>query len=70
MVVSALGGVIGVGLGMLIGIAATLLGMSAIFSVPTMFLAFVCAAGTGLIFGFAPALKAARLNPVEALSSD
>ena len=70
VVVSALGGVIGVALGVLIGLAVTVMGMSAVFSIPTMALAFTCAAGTGLMFGFAPALKAARLNPVEALSSD
>ena len=68
--VAALGGVLGVVLGIIVGLIVGQLGMSVVFSISTMILAFACAAGTGLIFGFAPALKAARLNPVVALSSD
>jgi len=70
VVVSALGGVIGVVIGLLVGWLLDAFGMAIVFSVPVMAAAFVCAAGIGLLFGFAPALKAARLNPVEALSND
>lgn len=70
VVVSALGGVVGVVVGILVGSLLEWLGMAIVFSVPVMVASFVCAAGIGLLFGFAPALKAARLNPVEALSND
>jgi macrolide transport system ATP-binding/permease protein len=32
--------------------------------------AFGCAVMTGVVFGFMPALKAAKLDPVTALASD
>lgn len=69
VVVSTLGGVVGVLGGVAVAAAIGAWFMPVTFSVPIMVLAFACAAGTGLIFGFAPALKAARLDPVVALSS-
>ena len=70
LVVSAVGGVIGVVLGITIGQLITLLGTRVVFTVGPMLMAFGCAAATGLIFGYAPARKAARLDPVVALSSE
>jgi len=70
VVVSGLGGVVGVLGGVAAGLAIAQFAMPVQFSPPTMLLAFGCAAATGLIFGFAPALKAARLDPVVALSSE
>ena len=76
-VTSALGGVIGIGLGYLLSAAATvaaarLLG-EALTVVPTLFAvltAFGISAGIGVLFGYLPAKKAARLNPIDALHYD
>ena len=40
------------------------------FSIPAAVGAFFCALVTGVIFGFMPARKAARLDPVKALTSE
>ncbi len=69
-VVSGIGGIVGVAAGIGAGIAVRSLGMSTMFSAPTVGLAFGCAVATGLVFGFIPALRASRLDPVVALSSD
>lgn len=70
LVVSAVGGLLGVLLGVGVGYLIQSLGTSVIFTPGPMILAFSCAAATGLIFGFAPARKAARLDPVVALATE
>ena len=70
LVVSALGGLIGVvaGLGVAAGIET--LGTPVQYALPPVLLAFGCAFATGLVFGYLPAKKAAGLDPVVALASE
>ncbi|SAL52218.1 macrolide ABC transporter ATP-binding protein [Caballeronia sordidicola] len=68
--VSGIGGVLGVAAGLLIGAALIAADVAAIFSVRAIAGAFACALLTGLVFGFMPARKAARLDPVVALASE
>jgi macrolide transport system ATP-binding/permease protein len=69
-VVCATGGVLGILVGVLAGIILSYSGMSVIFSATPALLAFACASATGLLFGYLPARKAARLDPVVALASE
>jgi macrolide transport system ATP-binding/permease protein len=69
-VVCTLGGVIGVGLGFVLGLLLRYFDMAVVFSPLPAILAFSCAFGTGLLFGYLPARKAAYLDPVVALAAE
>jgi macrolide transport system ATP-binding/permease protein len=72
IVVSLVGGVLGVGLGFGSGKlleAIPSVEINIVFNSTPAIIAFTCAAATGLVFGFAPARKAAKLDPVVALSN-
>lgn len=69
-VVCTIGGVLGVLTGLLSGWIISLFNVEIAFSVTPAVLAFGCAVATGLLFGYLPARKAARLDPVVALSSE
>lgn len=69
--VSCIGGVIGIVLGSSMAyVAGKLLGMEVAPSTGAIVVAFCVSVGIGIIFGFLPARKAAKLNPIDALRSD
>ncbi|MGK9169090.1 MacB family efflux pump subunit [Inquilinus limosus] len=70
VVVSAIGGAIGVVGGLSVAAALRAFGTPILFSPGPVLLAFGCAFLTGLIFGYMPARKAATLDPVVALSAE
>ncbi|MCB2026976.1 MAG: FtsX-like permease family protein, partial [Ottowia sp.] len=69
-VVCTIGGIVGVILGYTTGIILSFVGVNIAFTPGPTVLAFACAVGTGLLFGYLPARKAAHLDPVVALSSE
>jgi ABC-type antimicrobial peptide transport system permease subunit len=66
---SILGGIVGILMG--VGVALTLPkvipGTLAVITIPPMILAFAFSAAVGIFFGFYPAQKAAKLDPIIAL---
>ena len=71
---SALGGVIGIGLGYALSALATKIvtavadqPLTVTPSVGAVFMAFGISVGIGILFGYLPAKKAAKLNPIDAL---
>ncbi|MGJ7038550.1 macrolide transport system ATP-binding/permease protein [Shinella sp. BE166] len=70
LVVSAIGGAIGVVLGLSVGGLAQVFGMPVSFTIGPVALAFACSFLTGLIFGYLPARNASHLQPAVALGAD
>ena len=70
IVVSGVGGLIGIIFGVSVGLLLQYFGVAIKFTSTPMILAFCSAAITGLVFGFTPARKAARLDPVVALANE
>ncbi len=63
-----IGGLVGIVFGWLLSLVATnFTGISGKISVSSVLLAFGVSAAIGLIFGYYPARRAARLNPIDAL---
>jgi putative ABC transport system permease protein len=68
VVLCALGGLVGIALGF-----GASVGLSALIDVPFVFdpviniVSFVFAAGMGIVFGYYPASRASKLDPIDAL---
>jgi len=68
VVLSSFGGLIGIALALIASLwLAGVLGIPFVLNAGIIFIAFLFSAAVGIIFGYFPALKAARLDPIEAL---
>ncbi len=70
VMLSVVGGIAGVALALIVGGVLILSEVAVAFSLLAVLGAFGCALVTGVVFGFMPARKAARLDPVTALTSE
>ncbi len=70
VMLSLIGGLTGIGIGILLSmLIAGWIGMDFTLSTSAITLAFTFSATVGILFGWAPARKASRLNPIDALRS-
>jgi len=68
LLISLIGGLIGIGLGTFVSqIVANLMSWPVTITVQSIFMSFVFSSAIGIFFGWYPARKAARLNPIDAL---
>ncbi|MBK5074441.1 MacB family efflux pump subunit [Budviciaceae bacterium CWB-B4] len=72
ILVCLLGGALGVGLALGIGVIFDQLvsSFSMVYSITSIVAAFVCSTMIGMIFGFFPARRAARMDPINALERE
>ena len=71
LTLSLFGGIIGIFMGVVLSVSASYFTKWSLrLSLPAIMVAFVFSAVIGLIFGVYPAVKAARLDPIEALRAE
>ena len=65
---SSLGGIIGIVLAFFVSLGLSFyMEIPFIFDVPTAIVAFIFSACIGVVFGYLPAKRASKLNPIDAL---
>ncbi len=70
-VLTSLGGLIGVVSGIVLSrVVSNIMGTPSAISIPACIVAVGFSMGIGIIFGLLPALKASKLNPIDALRSE
>ena len=70
-VLTSLGGLLGIGLGLVLAkFIASLNGTISVISLPAVIIAVAFSMVIGVVFGLLPSVKAANLNPIDALRSD
>ena len=70
-VLTSLGGMIGVGSGIVLSRAVSkIMGTPSAISIPACVISVAFSMAIGIIFGLLPAVKASRLNPIDALRSE
>ena len=67
VVLALVGGVIGISLGIVGAWASAARRWPVVVQPAIVFIAFAVAAAVGVFFGYYPALRASRLDPIEAL---
>ena len=66
--VCSVGGVLGVMLAFGLGALLQLANIEVAFSITAVMVAVLCSTLIGLLFGFMPAHRAAKMNPIDALN--